>query len=78
MHLMNQGRDPFVLEYDQPFASVEFHLMVDELESVWDAAKSRRTPEPLPPTALDLDERIRVLSTELEALRATHTGMGKS
>lgn len=78
MHLMNQGRDPFVLEYDQPFASVEFHLLADEPESAWDPAKSRRAAEPLPPTALDLDERIRNLSKELEALRATRMGMGKS
>lgn len=36
VHLHNHGEDDFVLDYDQCFASVEFHLLADEPETRWD------------------------------------------
>lgn len=35
MHLHNHGDEEFVLDYDQRFASIEFHLLADDPNSVW-------------------------------------------
>lgn len=40
MHLHNHGEDPLVLDYDQRFASVEFHLLADEPNTAWSPDKS--------------------------------------